>query len=148
MVNSAEFGKRLDKIMKEHDLTASAFADRTDVGRSSISHILSGRNKPSLEFVMKIVQEFEDVELYWLLNGKGTFPITTSGASHPTPKTTPHSFKKVPSEKPENRSPNVSDEFTPSKSIENSTYVPQDGKKPIERIVIFYTDGTFKNFTP
>ena len=74
MVNSEDFGKRLQKIMDEYELNATNFADEIDVGRSSISHILSGRNKPSLEFVMKVIEAFPEVELYWLLNGKGTFP--------------------------------------------------------------------------
>src|SRR6056297_2811471 len=74
MVNTEEFTQRLHKIMEYHDLSAASFADKIDVGRSSISHLLSGRNKPSLDFVMKIVSAFPDVELYWLLNGKGTFP--------------------------------------------------------------------------
>ncbi|HHC78510.1 MAG TPA: XRE family transcriptional regulator, partial [Flavobacteriia bacterium] len=62
-------------------LSAAAFADKIGVQRSSISHLLSGRNKPSLDFVLKVLDVFNEVELYWLLNGKGTFPKTTS----PTP---------------------------------------------------------------
>lgn len=74
MINSEAFAKRLEEILKYYDLSASSFAEKIDVGRASISHILSGRNKPSLDFVMKIVKEFSEVELYWLINGKGQFP--------------------------------------------------------------------------
>lgn len=74
MVNSEQFAKRLQKILEFYDVSAATFAETIDVGRSSISHILSGRNKPSLEFVMKIVKTYPEVELYWLLNGKGSFP--------------------------------------------------------------------------
>ena len=74
MVNSEEFSNRLQKIFEYYDLNASAFADKIDVGRASISHLLSGRNKPSLDFVMRVVKTFPEVELYWLLNGKGEFP--------------------------------------------------------------------------
>jgi len=55
MVNSLDFSKRLKEIFEYYDLSASSFADQIDVGRASISHILSGRNKPSLDFVMKVV---------------------------------------------------------------------------------------------
>ncbi|MEM9985346.1 MAG: helix-turn-helix transcriptional regulator, partial [Bacteroidota bacterium] len=55
-------------------LSASQFADQVGVQRSSISHILSGRNKPSLDFVLKVTNTFKDVDIYWLLNGKGSFP--------------------------------------------------------------------------
>ncbi|ADY30798.1 helix-turn-helix domain protein [Cellulophaga lytica DSM 7489] len=74
MVNSEEFIKRLEKIINYYDLTAAAFAEKVEVQRSSISHLLSGRNKPSLEFVLKVVTHFPEVNLYWLLNGKGSFP--------------------------------------------------------------------------
>ena len=74
MINNVEFADRLKHVMEYYQLSASAFADRIQVQRSSISHLLSGRNKPSLDFVLRVIKEFEEVELYWLLNGKGTFP--------------------------------------------------------------------------
>jgi len=58
MVNSEEFSNRLKEIFDFYELSASSFADKIDVGRASISHILSGRNKPSLDFVMKVVSTF------------------------------------------------------------------------------------------
>lgn len=61
MVNSEKFSTRLQKILEYYDLSAAAFADAIDVGRSSISHILSGRNKPSLDFVLKVVQTYPEV---------------------------------------------------------------------------------------
>ena len=74
MVNEKEVADRLAEIIAHYKLTASAFAERIDVQRSGISHILSGRNKPSLDFVLKVVRTFPEVDLYWLLNGKGKFP--------------------------------------------------------------------------
>jgi plasmid maintenance system antidote protein VapI len=72
MVNTEEFIKRLEIILDYYGLNASAFADKIGVQRSSLSH-LSGRNKPSLDFILKIVDVFPDVDLYWILNGKGVF---------------------------------------------------------------------------
>ena len=83
MVNSEEFIKRLERILKYYNLSASAFADTIGVQRSSISHLLTGRNKPSLELVLKIVKNYPEVNLYWLLNGKGNFPSRETPA--PTP---------------------------------------------------------------
>ena len=93
MVNNEEFAVRLQKVIDYYGESASSFAEKIGVQRSSISHILSGRNKPSLEFVLKILSSFPEVELYWLLNGKGTFPsepesnvnINTSKASIQNP---------------------------------------------------------------
>ena len=82
MVNTEKFIVRLEKIMNYYNLSAAAFADKVGVQRSSISHLLTGRNKPSLEFVMKVVRAYPEVNLYWLLNGKGNFP---SDPGHETP---------------------------------------------------------------
>ena len=125
MINNSEFADRLTNIMRFYQLSASAFADKIQVPRSSISHLLSGRNKPSLDFVLKVVKEFDDVELYWLLNGKGTFPKDDS----PTPASdnlTPNHHKKE-------SSPQILD----THSLRS---------KKIERIVMFFEDGTFKEY--
>ncbi len=134
MVNTEDFTKRLHKIMEYHELSAASFADRIDVGRSSISHLLSGRNKPSLDFVMKIVNAFPDVELYWLLNGKGSFPKKEEKAPSPVPP------KPVSSPQPPTR-----DLFSPSENMA-AAMAAGDDRKEIRRIVIFYSDGTFEAF--
>jgi len=69
MLNTDEFTNRLKKIMDYYDLSAAVFADKIGVQRSSISHLLSGRNKPSLDFILKITSIFKEVDLYWLING-------------------------------------------------------------------------------
>src|SRR6478735_347584 len=73
MVNMEDFIKRLEYLLDYYSLNASSFADKIRVQRSSISHLLSGRNKPSLDFIMKITDVFPDVNLYWMLDGKGSF---------------------------------------------------------------------------
>ena len=120
MINNLDFAKRLNKVMDYYQLSAAAFADRINVQRSSISHLLSGRNKPSLDFVLKVLDEFKDVELYWLLNGKGNFPKKEIDIT-----TTPLTTKKAP-----------------QPLVQNST------AKEIDSIIIFYSDGTFKNYFP
>jgi len=121
MINSEAFTKRLQKVIEYYGESASSFAEKIGVQRSSISHILSGRNKPSLEFVLKVLATFPEVELFWLLNGKGTFPkIAISEKTHHTPTAS-----------------NISKEIVQAKTESN---------KKIERIVIFYSDGSFENF--
>ena len=66
--------ERIKIILNHYQLSPSGFADGLGVPRSSISHLLSGRNKPSLDFVMKLVRKYPEVNLYWLLHGEGTFP--------------------------------------------------------------------------
>ena len=122
MINSSDFANRLQKVIDFYDETASGFAEKIGVQRSSISHILSGRNKPSLDFVMKVLHSYPEVELYWLLNGKGNFPTTEVKISDIS-----------------NPQPNLKTENT-----ENF----QESDSEIEKIVIFYKDGTFKSYKP
>ena len=64
------FIKRLLEILEKKSMSASQFAEKIGVQRSSVSHILSGRNKPSLDFIIKITNVFNDISLEWLINGK------------------------------------------------------------------------------
>jgi transcriptional regulator with XRE-family HTH domain len=122
MVNNLQFAERLKKMMEFYGLTATALAESIDVQRSSISHLLSGRNKPSLDFVLKILESYQEVELYWLLKGEGTFPkekITNS---------------------------DLSALLGPKKMKFDLNEVSED--ETIEKIIIFYKNGTFKSFEP
>jgi transcriptional regulator with XRE-family HTH domain len=58
-------------LIKDYGLTASEFADKIDVQRSSMSHLVSGRNKPSLDFIQKILHNFSDINPTWLIMGSG-----------------------------------------------------------------------------
>ncbi|UKB81811.1 helix-turn-helix transcriptional regulator [Chryseobacterium sp. MEBOG06] len=62
---------RISKVIEYSNLTPSEFADEIDVQRSSISHITSGRNKPSLEFIIKIKSRFPELLWDWLVTGEG-----------------------------------------------------------------------------
>lgn len=72
--------KRIELIMQSQNLTASQFADRIGIQRSGLSHILSGRNNPSLDFVLKVLKSFPELEPVWLLQGKGPMYANMSGA--------------------------------------------------------------------
>ncbi|MGD0711853.1 MAG: helix-turn-helix transcriptional regulator [Bacteroidales bacterium] len=66
---------RIQLILKTKNISASKFADEIGVQRSSISHILSGRNNPSLDFIQKILKRFPDINSDWILTGKGSMYI-------------------------------------------------------------------------
>ncbi|NQV77198.1 MAG: helix-turn-helix transcriptional regulator, partial [Lutibacter sp.] len=121
--------KRLKIIIDYYETSAAALAEKIQVQRSSISHILSGRNKPSLDFVLKILKAFPEVELYWLLNGVGKFPK--------------QSMKLEPV-------PTLFSESEQLKPIKETLKIvtAEKAEVAIERIVVFYTDGTFKNYNP
>ena len=64
--------ERIQLILKTKNISASKFADEIGVQRSSISHILSGRNNPSLDFIQKTLKRFPDISPDWILSGKGS----------------------------------------------------------------------------
>ena len=119
MVNTVDFINRLKDIIQHHQLSASQFADSIGVQRSSISHILSGRNKPSLDFILKVTNTYTDVDIYWLLNGKGSFPKSSSSLA-------------IAGNSPTLSSPNNNPESV--------------NHKKISRILICYDDGTFDEY--
>lgn len=128
MVNSTEFAKRLQKVLDFYGLSATAFSEKIDFNRSTISHLLSGRNKPSLDFVMKVLDQFPEVGLYWLLNGTGNFPSTSSSEKeYNIPKS---AFRQTDDVK--------------SGSISDKKKKISKNDPEIEKIVIFYKDGSFK----
>ena len=126
MFDQQEFIARIQKIMNYYSLTASALADQLGVLRSSISHLLSERNKPSLDFVLKIVNKYPESDLYWLLYGKGTFP----------------------KEEVQNPKESIPNEIIFPPSLEEKSYVKQEvlEEKEIQKIVFFYKDKTFDIF--
>ena len=63
--------ERLLKLITHLGYTATKFADEIGVQRSGISHILSGRNQPSYDFIVKILNKFPDMDAEWLILGKG-----------------------------------------------------------------------------
>ena len=71
-----EIVDRIKKIMIERKMTASDLSKKIDVQKSSISHILNGRNKPSLDFVVKLSDSFSDINIDWLINGEKTINNT------------------------------------------------------------------------
>jgi transcriptional regulator with XRE-family HTH domain len=152
MVNIDDFIKRLETILDYYGLSASVFADKIGVQRSSMSHLLSGRNKPSLDFIIKVVEIFPEVDLYWILNGKGSFPKENIQKKIEEVKFVPLESTQI---EPELNTPdlfstttssNIEQEMQPKeKSNHSPTFISSN---TIERIVIFYTDGTFKNYIP
>lgn len=130
MVNSEEFAARLQRLMDHYQLNGSSFAESIGVQRSAISHILSGRNKPSLEFVMKILEAYPDIELYWLLNGKGNNPFKS------TPDTPGDDLFSA--QEPAKAEPVVTEGAA---SVEQK---PAGNTKRVTKVLIFYDDNTFE----
>ncbi|SNB08552.1 helix-turn-helix domain-containing protein [Flavobacterium psychrophilum] len=139
-------------------MSASGFADKVGVQRSSLSHLLSGRNKPSLDLILKINENFPEVDLYWILNGKGNFPEleikTEPNIQNTTPilnsnieENMPEDFPNLFSDEDQNiKNPvfeNIKNNFSNTGNTSNAKH-----NSEIERIVVFYKNGSFKNYLP
>ena len=86
-----EIRDRFKMIMEREGLAAGAFAESIGASQATISHILSGRNNPSVEIMLRVHQRYEDINLEWLLTGKGnmsnsqesTQPLSNSIRDYP-----------------------------------------------------------------
>lgn len=125
-----EIVTRIQTVIAHYGLTVSTFADAIGVQRSSVSHLLSGRNKPSLDFVMKLVQTYPAIDFYWLLRGEGDFPTTEKHTTVPPPH--------VSYEKEE-------ETFLLKRKQSTAQISKSDSKQPV-RTLLFYADGTFESF--
>lgn len=157
MVNIEDFIKRLEIILDYYSLNASSFADKIGVQRSSLSHLLSGRNKPSLDFILKILEVFPEVDLYWILNGKGTFPKNFTAVEKRENEVEEVLKQNIPTPlKEEKNSENLFSEIQnpinrnslETKKMENQNVEKEYASGEVEKIVFFYKNGTFKVFNP
>ena len=137
MLNTSEVINRLEEIMANHDLSAASFATKIGVQRSAISHILSGRNKPSLDFLMKVYESFDEVALEWLILGTTT--------SLPREVQDLDLFKSEPINR-EMLDKTKSEALT--ENIINSPTITSKSEIALKEIVHFYEDGTFERFKP
>lgn len=145
--------------MHHFGLSTTELADRILVPKATISHLISERNKPSLEFIMKLHTTFPTLNLEWLIYEKEPFLIT---------EIHPKSIEKDQIETPvldeilevetineienENQSENEIEEIEPKNISQNITENPKNilsfQSKEIDCIVIFYNDGSFKKYNP
>jgi transcriptional regulator with XRE-family HTH domain len=63
--------RRIALVLRAKNISPSQFAEDLGVQRSGISHILNGRNKPSLEFIQKLIKKYPDISMNWLMFGEG-----------------------------------------------------------------------------
>ncbi|WP_165041215.1 helix-turn-helix domain-containing protein [Dysgonomonas sp. ZJ709] len=157
---------RIRQIMESEQLTPSVFADKLDIGRAVISHILNGRNNPSLDVVTRILAKMDYINSDWLLTGNGKMY-----KSEIDDKVNRHIFENK--ELPNNPLANTPDLFTqsyvnphndkeeieyrketivnqPEKLTEHtniqSTTPQKVQERKVSKIIIYYTDNTFETF--
>ena len=137
--------ERILKFLKAENKTSAQFAEEIGVQPSGVSHILSGRNKPSLDFVLKMLEKYSFLSTEWLLFGKGTMYRDSSMQN-----LFDQSAEKIEISEDINKKAN-------SRETETSEYV-ETRKEPeiragkdeltVERIVWFYNNNSFREYLP
>lgn len=130
---------RILSIIKYFNLSPSDFAEEIGVQRSSISHLISGRNKPSLEFIQKILQRFPEINSEWMLSGNGE--MVKAGLS-PQPGTLP--FESLSGKLNEETEP-VKREFIKPPARKK---LAETEERQVEKIIYLYKDKTFREYIP
>ncbi len=118
---------RIKKLIEKENVTSAQFAEYIGISPSSLHHIVSGRNNPSLEVIQKILNRFEYLNALWLITGEGEAYKTMEQASL-------FSEDEIPQKTPVKK----------TKKEQVNTLITND--KPIEKIVVFYKDKTFEVF--
>ena len=152
--------ERLEELMQLLNLNPTQFANAIGVQRATLQHILSGRNEPSLKIIMAIHTSFPDVELEWLLNGKGS-AIPQLQQNEPVKDDYPllpgmeSLFFKDDVRNSSENSNLRGEEILPKqrkrrnyKEVETAS--DQDipcKEKRIKEVVVFFADGTYQKFS-
>ena len=132
MLNIDFFISRLSEIMVNNNLNSASFAEQIGVQRSSVSHVMSKRNKPSLDFILKIVNSFEEVTLDWLLFDNNLKPSSSS-----------KSDSKFVNSK-------IDSDLKKSLNVLTNKQSPMEIKtnSDVVQIIQIYKDGSFLTFSP
>lgn len=170
-----EFNDRITKVIEYSEMSPAEFAEEIGVQRSSISHIISGRNKPSLDFITKIKSRFPDIEWNWIINGVGEMLTKEEQESpiekeipkeeeKPAKKSLPDLFslindeqfgytesedkvqKQVPRESDNSYNNPIKSKIDDSQPLGNISKKQESEAKKIRRIVFFFDDRTFETY--
>jgi transcriptional regulator with XRE-family HTH domain len=114
---------RIRKLLEQKQLTPTQFADLIGVGRPVMSHILSERNKPSLEVVQRIISAFPELSLPWLLSGTGEMLATDTAVPAIAPATSSLEASPLVAASPSVEQPRVTD-FTAQPTVAIKTDIP------------------------
>jgi transcriptional regulator with XRE-family HTH domain len=148
---------QIQTILQKEGISASQLAEKLGVQRSSISHILSERNKPSLDFIQKIIEQFPHISSEWILTNKGSYlkqksvlqpinlpekpkPLTLNFEPESTPPITPEKTTLI--EPIKENSSVIATKHSLFSEIRKGTI-----KKTI-KVITIYDDNTFDEYTP
>lgn len=146
--------ERILEFIESEKISAAEFADKIGVQRSSISHVLNGRNNPGFAFIQKILEAYPSINSRWLITGTGQMHD-----NKPEKKSIESNIgnlfstsSKMEQGKPLSQTP-LNEIVQPTEKLENSVETPisqpaHNIEKVVTRVLIFYSDHTFEDFRP
>ena len=132
------FKERLDHILRSKNLTAKKFAELMEIQPSNVSHLLSGRNKPSIDFLVKLKEIFPEYSFDWIIMGRK--PITIND---PTPSIIDNQDEKSE----EIVEKNIIEFDDIEEKVEENKPVTTENKE-VEKILLIYSDKTYDVLLP
>jgi transcriptional regulator with XRE-family HTH domain len=148
---------RIVKLIEKEGLTPAEFAEMVGIQRSAVSHLTTGRNKPSLEVIQKILNTFRTLNPDWLILGVGTMYrgekqsqqlnlFNSREENHDKQGLTamPEPKKNIEEKLPEK---NIVEETAHKEQVSNPISIPIVPQgKVVDKIIVFYSDSTFEEF--
>ena len=152
---------RIKKFIEYKGISPSELADAIGVQRSNVTHVLKARNKPSFQFIEKLLQVYPEINAKWLLLGEGnmiegisksrtlfdSIPDPVINKASTEKRIEPEIVKESISSKPTEpiSAPPLLDKKEPVNELYDAFF---GAEKPIERMIVFFKDQTFKVYNP
>ena len=137
--------KRLQQFLEAENISQAQLADRLKVARASVSNILSGRNKPGFDFLESLSLHFPELNLEWMVTGRGRMykqsqndGKSSDSISEPEPTDT-----LFPLQEPSENVKSVENPME-SRRIFASQDVERRSGRRVDKVVVFFNDGTFQ----
>ncbi|NOR33060.1 MAG: helix-turn-helix domain-containing protein [Bacteroidales bacterium] len=155
--------ERLIQLLDLEQLSPSKFADIIGVQRSSISHVISGRNKPSFDFLQKTLKAFPGLNATWLMLGEGTMyeqmgrnisgnlfdsQVEPEGPTEELISETEEGHREIEAPESTPESPAPAQNMESSLKAEAIKELASSGAKRIVQVMVIYEDDTFRAFLP
>lgn len=156
--------ERIEKIMLKEEMTAAIFASEIGIQGSTLSHILNGRNNPSLDVLKKILNRFRTISSDWLILGVGSMYRSEKQSQTPTLfDNFEENDSKSDTFTQKNVEKNVSgfdtiqqkkqiveeqSQKSQQKMLQNDIQIQEVANKTVKKIIVYYNDNTFQEFDP
>lgn len=143
---------RIKQIIEREKLSSKEFANLCEIQVSNVSHLLSGRSKPSLDTIQKIMKAFPSINTDWLMTGKEPMYRHEKLSQVGLFDLFPGEEQNIEISEPQNpaSSPKINSNIADNQIVTTNTIVKEVVKeipaKKIERIVVYYTDNTYEAF--